>query len=126
MCWIYKHDLLIHISERTTASLTTDEAVLLAGNDVIMTCDVAIDQRAENVTVVWLKDGEIINRNERRSLSEVYNQPSSVSGSFNSMLGGDLSLKIRSAEVKDTGNYTCRVTTELDSAKKSVTIVVKG
>ena len=96
-------------TEKTTIITPPSNQSVTKGETVIFTIVIYVDpQEKQHVKVKWLKDDKEIAMGPKYLMSDNY------------------SLIISDSTVADTGNYTCKVDTELDSAEATAELFVKG
>ena len=97
------------LTEKTTITTPPSDQSVTKGQTATFPIGIHVDpEEKQHLKVKWFKDDQEI-----------------VMGPKYSM-GDDHSLIIHDSAVADTGNYKCKVDTELDSIEASAKLVVKG
>lgn len=78
------------------------------GNSVVLTCSLI---RGKDVSFSWIKDGILIERNQRVDVESV--RKSST-------------LSIERVEARDAGTYTCIAANAAAEARTSTTLIING
>lgn len=102
----------MYILEKTTIEVPPMSQSVLAKSKVILECLARTDpEEMRNLQVNWFKDG---------------NPVDAAASAGRVIHDSDNSLVISDAQVLDTGSYTCKAFTPLDSEEFSATVIVKG
>ncbi|XP_051737186.1 neural cell adhesion molecule L1.1 isoform X1 [Ctenopharyngodon idella] len=83
---------------------------VVRGNDVVLQCKFTVDHKLKHPTIQWKKDGHKISA-------------SSNDDKYTEDLDG--SLKVTNVQMKDTGIYSCEISTKLDSDSATGSITVQ-
>ncbi|KAK7131749.1 hypothetical protein R3I93_018344 [Phoxinus phoxinus] len=82
---------------------------VVRGNDAVLQCKYTVDHKLKDPTVQWKKDGHKITTSPDDKYAEYL----------------DGSLKVTNVQMKDTGTYSCEISTKLDSDSAAGSITVQ-
>ncbi|XP_051947701.1 neural cell adhesion molecule L1.1 [Xyrauchen texanus] len=100
----------LQVLNRTKIVDPPQDLRVVRGNDVILHCKYILDHQLKDHTIQWKKEGHNI------PASANYHKYTDYP---------DGSLKITNVQMMDTGNYSCEISTKLDSAMATGSITVQ-
>ncbi|XP_073669092.1 neural cell adhesion molecule L1.1 [Paramisgurnus dabryanus] len=101
---------VLKVLNRTKIVAPPQHLRVIRGNDAVLQCKYSVDHRLKHPTLQWKKDGHKI-------------AATTIEDKYTEYPNG--SLKVTDVQIQDSGEYSCEISTELDSDDTSGSITVQ-